>query len=47
MRPHPKKKDAIVYDFRDYKVLLLNSQYRHRAQEIYNKKNYKVEIIND
>jgi superfamily II DNA or RNA helicase len=44
MRPHPKKKDAIVYDFRDVKVPLLNSQYRFRAQGIYNKKNYKVEV---
>jgi superfamily II DNA or RNA helicase len=46
MRPHPKKKDAIVYDFRDYKVPILNSQYRFRAQNIYNKKGYKVETIN-
>ncbi len=43
MRPHPKKKDAIVYDFRDSNVSLLNSQYRDRAQRIYAKKGYKVE----
>jgi len=47
MRPHPKKKDAIVYDFRDANVSILNSQYRFRAQNIYNKKNYKVEHINE
>lgn len=46
MRPHPGKKDAIVYDFRDYKVPLLNSQFRDRNQRIYHKKNYKVENIN-
>jgi superfamily II DNA or RNA helicase len=46
MRPHSKKNDAIVYDFRDYKVPILNSQYRNRAQNIYNKKGYKVETIN-
>ena len=43
MRPHPKKKDAIVYDFRDTKVSLLNSQFRERCQGIYNKKGYNVE----
>jgi superfamily II DNA or RNA helicase len=43
MRPHPKKKDAIVYDFRDVKVPLLNSQFRERAQNIYSKKGYNVE----
>lgn len=43
MRPHPGKEDAIVYDFRDELVPLLNSQYRDRAQQIYNKKEYNVE----
>lgn len=47
MRPYPKKKDAIIYDFRDCKVPLLNSQYRTRAQGVYNTRGYKVEIIND
>lgn len=47
MRPHPKKKDAIVYDFRDANVSILNSQFRTRVQGIYNKKNYKVENINE
>lgn len=45
MRPHPQKKDAIIYDFRDYKVPILNSQYRYRTQNIYNKKEYKVETL--
>ena len=42
MRPHHKKKDAIVYDFRDINVPLLNSQFRDRCHQIYNKKGYKV-----
>lgn len=45
MRPHPQKKDAIVYDFRDANVSLLNSQFRNRIQNIYHKKNYKVENL--
>lgn len=45
MRPHPQKKDAIVYDFRDANVSLLNSQFRNRCQNIYHKKNYKVENL--
>jgi len=43
MRPHPQKKDAIVYDFRDYKVPLLNSQFRDRSQRIYSKREYKID----
>lgn len=45
MRPHTKKKDAVVYDFRDINVSLLNSQFRHRCQMLYNKENYKIEHI--
>lgn len=45
MRPHPQKKDAIIYDFRDANVSLLNSQFRDRAQNIYNKKKYKIENL--
>jgi len=45
MRTHPKKTDAVVYDFRDINVPLLNSQFRERAQMIYNKKGYKVETV--
>lgn len=45
MRPHPQKKDAIVYDFRDANVSVLNSQFRNRCQNIYHKKNYKVETL--
>jgi superfamily II DNA or RNA helicase len=45
MRPHPQKKDAIVYDFRDASISLLNSQFRDRAQNIYNKKKYKIENL--
>lgn len=42
MRPHPKKTDAIVYDFRDEKVSILNSQFRHRCQNLYHKRGYDV-----
>lgn len=43
MRPYQGKKDAIIYDFRDYKVPILNSQFRFRCQNIYHKKGYIVE----
>ena len=43
MRPHPKKKDAIVYDFRDANVSLLNSQFRSRCQ-MYHKNSYEVDM---
>ena len=45
MRKHPNKKDAIVYDFRDKNVSLLNGQFRERAQRIYNKRKYEVEYL--
>jgi superfamily II DNA or RNA helicase len=47
MRPYPGKKDAIVYDFRDKNVSLLNNQYRFRAQGIYHKNGYEVEKFNE
>jgi superfamily II DNA or RNA helicase len=42
MRPHSEKADAIVYDFRDVNVSILNSQYRLRAQQLYHKKKYEI-----
>lgn len=42
MRIHPKKTDAIVYDFRDAKMSLLNNQFRDRMQQIFNKRGYNV-----
>lgn len=47
MRPFPGKKDAVVYDFRDHNISLLNNQFRERAQMIYNKRGYEVEYINE
>lgn len=45
MRNHPDKNDAIIYDFRDKNVSLLNGQFRERAQRIYNKRQYEVEYL--
>lgn len=42
MRTHPNKTDAIVYDFRDHNVSILNSQFRDRMQTLYHKKKYEV-----
>jgi superfamily II DNA or RNA helicase len=46
MRTSPKKKDAIVYDFRDVDTSLLRGQFRERMHKIYNAKGYNVEFLN-
>lgn len=43
-RRHPQKDDAIVYDFRDRYMKLLNDQFRERRQQLYNKEGFEIEM---
>jgi superfamily II DNA or RNA helicase len=43
-RPHPNKKDAVVYDICDGLVSVLKKQFQKRAQ-YYHKMGYKVEFV--
>jgi superfamily II DNA or RNA helicase len=43
-RRHEMKDDAIVYDFRDKHMRLLNDQFRDRRQLLYNKEGFMVEM---
>lgn len=46
LRRHPKKTDAVAYDFMDERVDLLKGQFRSRRQELYNPKGWAVEFVN-
>lgn len=43
MRPAPGKVDAVVIDIRDKEQDLLNSQFRDRAQLLYNREEWRIE----